>query len=96
MIPGKSLLAYSSEGGFAVIKLTTAQDRAMQKLRERGTSWSSSYTLGVSRNTLDALHRRGLIDRVAEPGAEFAPCTNIKYRRKFRRVRSRVSKRVRA
>lgn len=80
----------------AAAKLTTAQDRAMEKLKERGVSWSSSYTLGVSRNTLDALHRRGLIDRVVEPGTQFAPRTNIKYRRKFRRVRSRVSKRVRA
>ncbi len=70
----------------AMQKLTTAQKKAMEKLTYK---WASSYTLGVGRNTLDALRRKGLVERVVEEGAQFAPSSNIKYRLKADGLRER-------
>lgn len=60
-------------------KLTKAQEAAMKVLNDK---WQSSYSLGFGRNTLDALERKGLVQRFIGRGSQFAPANNIKYRLK--------------
>lgn len=59
--------------------LSAAQKKAMEKLTN---NWQSSYGMGIGRNTLDALERKGLAQRMAGRGALFSPATSIKYRLK--------------
>lgn len=61
------------------MKLTPAQQKAMAKLTRE---WQSAYRLGFSRNTLDALVRRGLAEHRAETGYLFFPTIGNKYRLK--------------
>ena len=63
-----------------VIKLSEPQKRAMAVLT---SEWTSSYSLRVGRNTLDALVRKGLAERRAGLGELFSPSTSIKYRRRI-------------
>ncbi|MHA2086303.1 MAG: hypothetical protein ACXAB9_11040, partial [Candidatus Thorarchaeota archaeon] len=60
------------------VKLTEPQKLAMARLTKQ---WTSSYSLGIGRNTLDALVRKGLVERYAGTGSLFSPSIAIKYRR---------------
>jgi len=58
-------------------ELTDAQQRALDKLSDG--KWHSAYELRVSRNTLDALVRRGLVEGRHGLGSLFTP-SSINYR----------------
>ena len=60
------------------MEFTIAQKNAMAKMSR--TEWKSSYTLQVSRNTLDALVRKGAVLVLRERGAGFMPANAIKYK----------------
>lgn len=63
------------------IKLTEPQQRAIQILANQET-WENSYSLRVLRNTLDALVRKGMVERrgTGDFGAAFYPEVEIYYR----------------
>lgn len=44
--------------------------------------WYSAYELGVSIATLNALHRKNLVERRSDIGASFSPRTAVEYRKK--------------
>lgn len=62
------------------IKLTPAQVRAYGKLST--VQWESAYTLGCSIATLNALVRKGLVERRGDNtfGAAFFPSNFLEYR----------------
>ena len=70
-------LQYKAERKGEMVKLTVAQEAAMKKLT---TEWQSPFDLQTGCNTLDALVRRGLVERKAGLGSLFSPATSIKYR----------------
>ena len=57
--------------------LSPVMKEAMKKLTYE---WQSASALGVSRNTLDALVSRGMVDCKRSLGYMFLPRTHIDYR----------------
>ena len=62
------------------IKLTEAQSKALQKA---SGLWRDAYELGASIATLDALVKKGLLERRGGGGlgAMYSPRTTLEYRR---------------
>ena len=60
------------------VSLSKTQQRAVKKM-EQG-KWWSAYGLQESLSTLNALHRKGVIERRAERGSGFMPRICIKFR----------------
>lgn len=62
------------------MELSEPQRIALDKIT---SEWRCSYSLGVSRNTLNALVRKGLAQSRGEgsPRAIFSPTTFIEYRK---------------
>lgn len=60
------------------MKLTDAQRRALAKFADG--AWHSAYDVQASLATLNALRKRGLLQRQSGLGALFSPRTSIEYR----------------
>jgi len=59
--------------------LSKVQMRAYQKL---DNTWKSSFDLGERLDTLRALYRKGLVERLSTLGSMFSPQTRILFRKK--------------
>ena len=64
------------------MKLSPAQSRALDKLRQRDPSWDSAYDLKEGMSTLDALVNLGLAERTetSNLGGLLSPSITFKYR----------------
>ena len=61
------------------MKLSPAQEKAMEKVTNE---WQCSYSLKISRATLNALISKGLLTSANKYGSIFSPCTSIFYKKK--------------
>ena len=63
------------------MKLSPAQEEAMKKVTNE---WQNSYSLKISRVTLNALVEKGLLKSksTSDLSSLFSPCTSILYRKK--------------
>lgn len=62
-------------------KLSQKQEEAMAIMTLMTKNWRSSYELGISLNTLQALEKRGLIRSKHNLGSMFSPRTAILWRK---------------
>lgn len=62
------------------MKLSLTQKKVLTKM-ERG-KWHSSYNLGCSISTLEALHDKGYVHRKSGLGSTFSPTTDIEFKKK--------------
>lgn len=64
----------------AIKKLPQTQQKALAGMYVG--IWYSSYELGVSIATLNALHRKNLVERRADIGAFYSPRTSVEFKKK--------------